>query len=52
MSTLFSSNPEKERIFVKCRFHTIFKKWIPEEIDNEEKISTKEMISSLEINHN
>ena len=47
VSALFVDNKNKEGVNMKCRFHTRFRKWIPEELLSDEEIYSKEKVISM-----
>jgi hypothetical protein len=48
ISSLFSEQKNPNGVIMKCRFHTRFKKWIPEEISTDKTIHSREEVNSFE----
>ena len=48
ISSLFTEQKNPEGVIMKCRFHTRFKKWIPEEVLTDESIHSREDVQSFE----
>ena len=48
VASLFSEQKNCDGVIMKCRFHTRFKKWIPEEVLTDKSIHSKEEVLSFE----
>ena len=48
VSSLFYDKKNGDGVIMKCRFHTRFKKWIPEEVLTDGIIHSREEVLSFE----